>query len=302
MSYFIRLARRAAGLCQGNSIQPNTRCWGDRIDPFENVVIRPLEIPDISSHQRAETSAAGVGKTALTPRKHRQPISSAKKNHIQPVGESTRQNVRKPFRFGKRFIETKAESTTVTHPSKQRLSLEQSGRAFERDVPDPVDLSANDYNTVLPHQQSVSSSHQQTENDGQKAAEVSRSQLIHRLADKAIANRPVTTTPRPAIQPEMNQTTTSKGIELLTPDIQRVESSVAATPVSIRAQRRKPGASQTGVAPRLIIGSLKVDVVPVKDKVNQRQTTRSATRKQKKNRKRDMSRQGVKMRFGLGQM
>lgn len=302
MSYFIRLARRAAGLSHGNSIQPNSRRWGDLIDPFENAVIRPLKIPDISSHQRSETSAAGAGKAALTPRQHRQPISSAKKNNIKPVDESTRQDVRKPFRFGKKLIGTKAESTAVTHLSKQRPSLKQSGIAFQRDVTGPVDFPANDYKAALSHQQSVSPPHQQTGNDGLEAVEVSRSQLFHRLADKAIASRPVTTKPRPAIQPEMNQTTTSKGFEVLTPDIQRVEPSNTASPASIRAQRSKPPASQTGVAPRLIIGSLKVDVVPVTDKVKQRQTTQSATRKQKKNRKRDMSRQAVKMRFGLGQM
>ena len=319
MSYLIRLARRATGLSLVNSLKPNNaHHWGNTFDPFDNVEIQPLAYPDTSSHQGGDTHTTNAREDVSIPRPNHQRaethttnasdqhndqnISHAKKTEIKTVSEITKQDGGKPSRSAERLVATKADNTAVKNLSKQRPPLKQPGKTTQRDVTGSADPAASKIKTALLSQQSVTTSHQRAKNDGPEAIKMSSSQLFRRLAGKAIASTQVTTKPRSAKQQTMDRTATIKEPEDLTLAPQRIEASNKVSQTSTVPHRRKAPAAQTEDAPRLIIGSLKVDVVPVANKTNHREFTQSVTSQPKKNNKQSFSQHAAKMKFGLGQM
>lgn len=302
MSYLSRLARRATGLYSARLLQPNVRRWGVSYDPFENEVIQSPVYPNTSSQQRAVTHTSNVRQDVSIVQHNHQKSHDVKKTEIKTTNAISRHEDNKQVKSADKPLANKVADPADNNFLKQHPSSKQRNNANQRDLTFKEDYPASkNKSTPLDHHP-AKTSHKHLEKDEPVVTKMSCPRLLRRLADKAATTPQVSTKSIPTMQQAQVRTANTIKNENLIPGLQRVKPSKPIAKVSTTAQRRKQREAQTEAAPRLIIGSLKVDVVPVANKTKQCETTRSVARHQKTNSKQATNQQTVKMKFGLGQM
>ncbi len=294
MSYLLRLTRRAAGLTQCNSLKPNIRRWGESL---ENIQTWTLSNPDSIQYQQDENGNLSKQNNGLLSHRNVQNIPSVKseiKNEdpIQDRKTSIKSNLRDkkiskddPFAHSKKTdSDFKQKSQNLHHNEKGIASHNTSEIKIDLTQPQPTPLIQPKNIKIEPVKKDASSLLNQPKN---KTDLKSYDNIIQ----------------SPEIKQTKSETTSNKN-DFLKRASPRIEMANQNTLSSINHKYRNLTQvnSQKQSSPRLIIGTLKVDVIPVNKNLKTQSLTKSTAKIKKRKRQSAMSWQAVKLRFGFGQM
>lgn len=298
MRYLNRLIRRATGLARKNTLGPVACNWNDLINPYENTVVSFSSRPDTTVHPKFE------------------PRETLKKVPASPLKQRVHQDDRVETRsFEKKETARleKADTTRLKSPvplkEDKRGSIIplQEDHAHKKDLRQPQ-APVPDRRSSRAHKKqdtpSVNPARYYTiKNERKKPSAVKKDKplFFKKIAEKGMdIGRFVKISPEVGRKEKEEQPVTKNESILLTRRHQ-VEFTKNAFPAEKR-RRRKKTPKKDEKSPRLIIGNLKVDVLPAVNTIKSPRPASETRRNQGKSSGRGMNRQVTKMGFGLGQM
>jgi len=294
MSYLLRLARRAAGLTQCNSLKPNIRRWGESLD---NIQTWTLSHPNSIQYQQDGNGNVSKQNNVLLSHSNVQNIPSVKseiKNEdpIQDRKTSIKSNLHgKKTSKDDQFAHSKKTASAFKQTS-QNLYHNEEGIASHNTSEIKIDLTQPQPTPLI-----------QPKNIKIEPVKKDTPSLLNQPNNK----EDLKSHDNIIQSPERKQTkieTTSNKDDFLKQASPRIEMANQTTLSTINQKYRKltPVNSQKQSSPKLVIGTLKVDVIPVMKKSKTQSLTKSTAKINKRKRQRAISWQTVKLRFGFGQM
>ena len=301
MSYLKILVRRAAGSSRPDTILPHTRHWSSLFDPFNTIEEMPLFYPDsVHSRQLSKAQPVSQGENFLPLLQKRQKIDILREKDKKSITGPILPNNQSAHGGTPEFPETTTETNVITAGAEPPYPKEKQEKAGQRTGAGDEKQHLIDVNAPIFREpdQDIAASHQ---NKSLMQSQKSSPLLFTKLVDKAVTIRHNQTGPPPS-GPEVKETaSTSKDIEAVKPAFQRIMPALAFSSIATPRQRKQK-TTKKQAPPRLEIGSLKVDVVPVIENRNTGRPGHARKVRSRNMKKREINHQTSKIGFGVGQM
>ena len=298
MRYLNRLIRRATGSARKNTLGPVACNWNDLIGPYENSVVSFPSRPDTTLHPESE------------------PRETLKKVDASPLKQRVYQDDRVKTRSFKKIETARLEKTGTTR-LKSPVPLKEDTRGSI--IPLPEDHAHNkdfrqpqapgpDRRSSREHKKQDSplvnpAGYFTVKNERKKPSAVKKDKplFFKKIAEKGMDIGRFEKVSPGVGRKEKEEQPVTKSESILLTRRQQVEFTKNAFPDGKRRQRKRTP-KKDEKPPRLIIGNLRVDVLPAVNTIKSPRPASATRRNQGKSSGRGMNRQNTKMGFGLGQM
>lgn len=291
MNYFDKLIRRLSGSQYGYMLSPEL-CLRDAIyDPFENTAVLPLSYPNTVKRppQQQESSAAAVSKT--------HPVLNNKTSSQKNITEFSSGRVRE-----ERIVLAKRPLSTITPDPKIRdyqkttpenIAPKITQRTQQQNAA-PPGIARSTPLPATPHNSIYKRNAIELQQEG--GTKLTKTIAAAPLAEKIINDNRID---MPALKTEPLRRCFIRS--------EVIEKNTAASPLSVAAKSQTIGKRKNRkpkeAAPKLMIGRMKVDVVPLKQQADaSRQSARVAAAESRSVQGSENNAQTQKLSFGLGQM
>jgi len=290
MTYFDKLIRRMAGKCLHHTLNPQLFLWDQFYDPFENMVVVPLSYPNTPKRETIKSSdhvdapiksGQFIKKSSLT--KQTQSFFAPRLIHGEQQKDS-KNNVDTASSDSPTFNKTlkSIKSTSNDTPNVFRFDRESEKK--------PINILKSNVSSEQRETQPILVKNHVEKVTSQKMKSVESQKIVY-LDRKKMGRLSMST--EPLRRRAISQKTLTPGSASL--------SSQSTIPVIRPSRKRKHRASKEDL-PRLMIGRMTVDVVPVKSPASPPARRRELRTNNLKHMSAVNRKQTQKLKFGLGQM